>query len=77
MRSWNSGPYVEPLDSSLKTNPYRAKPAYPIATFRALVQLAEISYEIVQTFYLPHCSKISPAQARKALDDLKKNLIHG
>jgi hypothetical protein len=67
-------PYIDPLDSSLHTNFYRAKPAYPIATFRALVQLAEISYDIIRIFYLPLCSKISPTQANRSLNDLRKQL---
>jgi hypothetical protein len=68
-------PYIDPLGPHLgTTNLYRPQPAYPVTTFQALLRLAEISYDIIQIFYLPHCSKITLDQATRALNDLRTKL---
>lgn len=74
--SWspNVDPDAETFDSMLSAPSPR--PAYGVSSFNALLRLAEIATEIIETFYTIDCLKFEPTTAlekrRKILDDLDR-----
>jgi hypothetical protein len=71
LENWT--PYIDPIVSPTRLNPtapYKARPAYAISSFLALITLGEIASAIACTFYRFESLKTPPDQLLKAKSDI-------
>ncbi|KAJ5135887.1 hypothetical protein N7448_004441 [Penicillium atrosanguineum] len=67
-------PYVDPQSPAKEQPSYNPLPTYVVATFNALLRLAEIAADIIQIFYHPSAPSISSLDAKKSLRDIQRRL---
>lgn len=69
-------PYIDPQSPAKEQPPYDPLPTYVVATFNALLRLAEIAADIIQIFYHPSAPSISSLDAKRSLGDIQRRLQH-
>ncbi|KUL90455.1 hypothetical protein ZTR_00212 [Talaromyces verruculosus] len=67
-------PYNDPQVPIKEQPSYHPLPTYVVATFGALLQLAEISADIIQSFYHPSAPSTSPADAISSIGRIQSRL---
>lgn len=69
-------PYID-LHSPAKEQPsFNPMPTYVVATFTALLRLAEIAADIIHIFYHPSAPSITSLDAKRSLEDIQSRLQH-
>lgn len=70
-------PYIDPQGPSpVGGSQYKARSSFVVSSFQILIQLAEISAEIIESFYRPQSSELSISEVGEALKTIQDRLDH-
>lgn len=72
MELWT--PYIDPQAPNSGNSQYKTRPSFVVSSFQILIQLAEISADIIESFYRPQSSILSITAADQALKTIQDRL---